>query len=64
MVKIVNDNYMYARLVILIKRRDSLSDASLPAITAIVMDETKAQVRARVRARVRVSVKLRVRGRG
>eukprot|EP00325_Prymnesiales_sp_UTEX-LB-985_P000887 CAMPEP_0174702764 /NCGR_PEP_ID=MMETSP1094-20130205/6940_1 /TAXON_ID=156173 /ORGANISM="Chrysochromulina brevifilum, Strain UTEX LB 985" /LENGTH=541 /DNA_ID=CAMNT_0015900583 /DNA_START=82 /DNA_END=1710 /DNA_ORIENTATION=+ len=43
MVKIVNDNYMFARLVILIKRRDSLSDASLPAITAIVMDETKAQ---------------------
>jgi len=43
MVKIVNDNYMYARLVMLIKRRDSLTDASLPAITAIVMDETKAQ---------------------
>ena len=39
LVKIVNDNYMYSRLVMLIKRRDTLSDESVPAIEAVVMDE-------------------------
>ena len=40
---IVNDNYMYARCLLMIKRRESLSEESLPALGAIVMDETKAQ---------------------
>jgi nucleolar protein 56 len=43
LVKIVNDNYMFARLVLLIKRRDSLSQDSLAAVEAITMDESKAQ---------------------
>ena len=45
LVKIVNDNYMYARCMLLIKRRESLSEESLPALQAILMDETKPQVR-------------------
>ena len=32
LVKVVNDNYMYARCLLLIKRRDTLSEASLPAL--------------------------------
>ena len=28
LVKVVNDNYMYARCLLLIKRRDTLSEAS------------------------------------
>mmetsp|Transcript_47491 Transcript_47491/g.124471 ORF Transcript_47491/g.124471 Transcript_47491/m.124471 type:complete len:534 (-) Transcript_47491:397-1998(-) len=43
LVKIINDNYMYARCLLMIKRRDSLSEASLPELTAILMDDTKAQ---------------------
>jgi len=43
LLKIVNDNYMYARLVRFIKRKDSLSKESLPQIEEIVMDESKAQ---------------------
>merc|ERR1719291_280115 len=43
LLKIVSDNYMYARLVKLIKRRDTLTKESLGAIEEIVMDETKAQ---------------------
>jgi len=43
LVKIVNDNYMYARCMLLIKRRESLSEESLPALQAILMDETKPQ---------------------
>ena len=34
---------MYARLLILIQRRETLSDASKAHIEAIVMDENKAQ---------------------
>ena len=36
---------MYARLVQLIKKRESLTAESLPAIEAVTMDATKAQVR-------------------
>ena len=43
LVKIVNDNYMYARLVLLIKRRDTLSEKSLAELEAVVLDEGKAQ---------------------
>ena len=43
LLKIVADNYQYARLVLLIKKRESLSADSLPAIAEITMDETKAQ---------------------
>merc|ERR1712185_484904 len=43
LVKIVTDNYMYARLLLMIKRRETLNNESLPAIEAIVMDEQKAQ---------------------
>jgi len=43
LVKIVNDNYMYARLVRLVKKRESLTAESKEAIEAITMDATKAQ---------------------
>ena len=43
LVKIVNDNYMFSRLVMLIKRRDTLTDESVASIEAVVMDEGKAQ---------------------
>ena len=43
LVKVVNDNYIYARLIMLIKKRDSLNDESLPSIEEIVLDEHKAQ---------------------
>merc|ERR1719240_1412930 len=39
LVKVVNDNYMYARLVLLIKRRESLTDDSRAKIEEVVMDE-------------------------
>lgn len=44
LLKIVADNYMYASLVTLIKRRDTLSTESLPGIERVVMDADKAQV--------------------
>lgn len=43
LLKIVADNYQYARLVLLIKKRDSLSKDSLPDIEKITMDPVKAQ---------------------
>lgn len=43
LLKIVSDNYQYARLVVFIKKRDSISKDSLPAIEEICMDATKAQ---------------------
>ena len=43
LVKIINDNYMYARLVKLIKKRESLTAESKDAIEAVTMDATKAQ---------------------
>jgi hypothetical protein len=38
-VKVVNDNYMYARCLLLIKRRDTLSEASRPERTLTNPDE-------------------------
>ncbi|KAL1520233.1 hypothetical protein AB1Y20_023703 [Prymnesium parvum] len=43
LLKVVPDNYQYARLVLYIKKRDSLSKESLPAIEEVTMDATKAQ---------------------
>ena len=43
LVKVVNDNYVYCRLLILIKKRESLTDESKPLIEQIVLDEGKAQ---------------------
>merc|ERR1719424_1031158 len=43
LVKVINDNYIYARLIMLIKKRDSLNEESLPSIEKIVLDEHKAQ---------------------
>eukprot|EP00908_Phaeocystis_cordata_P023410 Transcript_5838.p1 GENE.Transcript_5838~~Transcript_5838.p1 ORF type:complete len:562 (-),score=362.78 Transcript_5838:50-1633(-) len=43
LVKIISDNYMYARLVRLIKKRESLSPEKLEEIEAVTMDATKAQ---------------------
>lgn len=45
LVKIVPDNYMYSRLLVLIQKRESLNEEMLPAIAAIVMDDAKAQAR-------------------
>jgi nucleolar protein 56 len=42
-VRIVNDNYLYAKVVQYIKRRSNLTEESLPELTAIVGDEAKAQ---------------------
>merc|ERR1719149_358501 len=43
LVKVINDNYTYCRLLILIKKRDSLTDDSKPLIEKITLDEAKAQ---------------------
>eukprot|EP00308_Calcidiscus_leptoporus_P000830 CAMPEP_0119351088 /NCGR_PEP_ID=MMETSP1334-20130426/361_1 /TAXON_ID=127549 /ORGANISM="Calcidiscus leptoporus, Strain RCC1130" /LENGTH=528 /DNA_ID=CAMNT_0007363807 /DNA_START=10 /DNA_END=1596 /DNA_ORIENTATION=+ len=43
LLKIVSDNYLYARLVKLIKRRESLTKESVSQIEEVVMDEHKAQ---------------------
>ena len=43
LVKVINDNYIYARLIIFIKKRDSLTDESKPALEKIVLDDVKAQ---------------------
>ncbi|EQC30484.1 hypothetical protein SDRG_11801 [Saprolegnia diclina VS20] len=42
LVKIVNDNYVYARCASFIKNRNTLSDDSVEALAAITMDEDKA----------------------
>lgn len=42
LVQIVNDNYVYARCASYIKHRTSLSDASIPELAALVLDEDKA----------------------
>jgi len=42
LVAIVNDNYLYCRMAQLIKDKSSLNDESLPAMTEILNDETKA----------------------
>lgn len=43
LVKIVNDNYMYARTVYFIKNRKELSEASLEQLEEIIGDSSKAQ---------------------
>lgn len=43
LVKIVNDNYIYARCASFIKNRNTLSEDSLEGLTSIVLDEDKAQ---------------------
>lgn len=43
LVKIVTDNYEYAKVAQLIKRRSTATEKSLEAIEAIVMDSAKAQ---------------------
>jgi len=43
MVKIVSDNYNYARLARLIKNKSELTEEKLPAIEEITMDATKAK---------------------
>lgn len=43
LVKIVNDNYQYARLALIIKDKGTLSEESLPAMTEVVGEEAKAK---------------------
>ncbi|KAF4324181.1 hypothetical protein BBO99_00000088 [Phytophthora kernoviae] len=43
LVKIVNDNYVYARCASFIKNRSTLSEDSLEELSKIVLDEDKAQ---------------------
>lgn len=43
LLKIVSDNYMYAALVTLIKRRETLTTESLPMLERVVMDADKAK---------------------
>ena len=43
LVKIVNDNYLYAKVAQFVKDRKSLTDDSVEALEAIVMDSAKAQ---------------------
>jgi len=43
LVKIVNDNHLYAQLARAIGRRTTLNDSSIPMLEAIVADSTKAQ---------------------
>ncbi len=37
------DNYLYAKLLLITQRRDTLNDASKQQLEAVLMDETKAQ---------------------
>ena len=43
LVKIVNDNYQYARLALIIKDKSTLTEESLPAMTEVTGDEAKAK---------------------
>ena len=43
LVKIVPDNYLYAKCLLLIQKRESLTDEKKPSLEAILMDEHKAQ---------------------
>ncbi|KAJ0104967.1 hypothetical protein Patl1_18303 [Pistacia atlantica] len=43
LVKIVNDNYLYARVVKLIEDKSKLSDDIIPALTDVLGDEDKAK---------------------
>ncbi len=43
LVRIVADNLLYAKLVLLIKRRSALTDASQPALEETLMNSAQAQ---------------------
>ena len=43
LVKIVNDNYLYARVAKLIEDKSKLSEEHIPALTEILGDEDKAK---------------------
>jgi len=43
LVKVVNDNYMYARLALVIKDKATLTDEAMPALKEITGDEDKAK---------------------
>mmetsp|Transcript_31514 Transcript_31514/g.89453 ORF Transcript_31514/g.89453 Transcript_31514/m.89453 type:complete len:482 (+) Transcript_31514:215-1660(+) len=43
LLKIVNDNYQYARLVLVIKDKSSLTEDSLPGLTEVTGDEEKSK---------------------
>ncbi|KXZ52767.1 hypothetical protein GPECTOR_8g157 [Gonium pectorale] len=43
LVKIVNDNYQYARLALVVKDKSALSEEHLPAMTEILGEEAKAK---------------------
>ena len=43
LVKVVNDNYMYARLALVIKDKATLTDDALPTLKEITGDEDKAK---------------------
>lgn len=43
LVRIVPDNYQYARVSLVVKDKGSLSEATLPALTEVLGDEAKAQ---------------------
>ena len=43
LIKVVPDNYLFARCCQFIKNRKELSDESLPSLEEIVMDSAKAQ---------------------
>lgn len=43
LVKIINDNHMYARVVKFIGSRKELTEEKLPQLEEIVMDESKAK---------------------
>lgn len=42
-MKIVNDNYLYAKVAKFIEERSKLSDEKIPGLTDIVGDEDKAK---------------------
>eukprot|EP00195_Chlamydomonas_chlamydogama_P010551 CAMPEP_0202900590 /NCGR_PEP_ID=MMETSP1392-20130828/11922_1 /ASSEMBLY_ACC=CAM_ASM_000868 /TAXON_ID=225041 /ORGANISM="Chlamydomonas chlamydogama, Strain SAG 11-48b" /LENGTH=495 /DNA_ID=CAMNT_0049587007 /DNA_START=183 /DNA_END=1670 /DNA_ORIENTATION=- len=43
LVKIVNDNYQYARIALLVKDKSTLTEEKLPELTEIIGDEAKAK---------------------
>jgi len=43
LVKIVNDNYQYARVALIVQDKSTLSEEKLPEITEVLGDEAKAQ---------------------
>ena len=43
LVKVVNDNYLYSKMVLLIKDKSTLSDDSIPALTEVLGDEEQAK---------------------